>query len=345
MHTINKYTSRQREFTFIELKNDFISATFLDYGASILSIFTKDAEGKSESVLLAYDNLGSYIENEMYLNATIGPTSGRIKNSSFSIDDKEYKLDSNANGNVNLHGGSETLAYKFFDYKIKEEKESTKLIFKYRKKERSSFFPGKQTFIITYTLIKDSLLIEFEAKTDEDTIINLTNHAYFNLSGSLKTNILDHELYVNSSKTLSLDEYMVPTKKISSIDTHLDFRKSKAIKENFYQGIYNSKEQGIDNPLLLDEVSFDIPQVILKDKESKRVLKLYTTYPCIVCYTHNFPDYKNLLFGVEHTKHLGICFEAQFEPNGINIEGSNKSILRKDEKYYQKTLLQFSVEE
>lgn len=346
MISINKYTARQREFTFIELKRDKISATFMDYGATILNINTEDAKGNSESVLLAYDNLSSYIENNMFLNATVGPFSGRIDKASFKIDDNTYKLDQNVKGtSMNLHGGKETIAFKFFNYKILEEKEYDKVTFTYRKKEELSHFPGNQTFKIIYTLKDDSLLIEFKASTDKDTLVNLTNHAYFNLSGNLKSDVMDHYLQINASKTCELNDEFSPIAIKDAIGTQLDFKDTKQIKDNFFDGIYDLPEKGIDNPMLLDEVSFDIPQVRLSDPVSKRVMEVYTTYPCVVVYTHNHPDFKDLLFGVEHKNHMGICFETQFEPNGINVEGLHDSILRKGQEYHQKTLLKFFLKE
>ena len=341
MHSINKYIANRREITFIELKNENISVTFMDMGATLISIFTKDKHGKSESILMAYKNLKDYIEGEMYLNATIGPFSGRIANASFTLNNKKIKLEKNFFKTENLHGGFETLAYKVFDYKVEENK----VIFTYRKKKECSKFPGNQTFKITYTLSDNDLLIEFEANTDEDTLVNLTNHAYFNLSGNLKSNIMDHTLQINSSKTLELNEKFAPVGVKETLPKQLDFKKEKHIKDNFYEGIYDLPEKGIDNPLLLDEVSFDIPQVILKDSKSGRKMEVYTTYPCVVVYTHNHPDKRPLLFGAKHEMHMGICFETQYEPNGINVEGLNKSILKKEDTYYEKTKLTFSIEE
>ncbi len=165
----------------------------------------------------------------------------------------------------------------------------------------------------------------------------MTNHSYFNLSGNLKTNILNHELRINSSEALLLDDNQVPYKVIDTTNTNLDYRKRKVIKEEPFKDI--------DDPLLLDEVSFDIPQVELVNPINKRKLEVFTTYPCIVCYSHNYPDFKELLFDAKHEKHMGICFEAQNPPNGINTDGMEDSILRKDETYYHKILYKFSVEE
>lgn len=343
MHTINKYIANNQEFTFIELKNEYISATFMDYGATVLNINTPDKDGNVENIVIAYDQLKSYIKNDMFLNATVGPLSGRTANGAFKIDDQVIQLDKNFMYEANLHGGRETIAFKFFDYSVSDQED--KVIFTYFKKEEASLFPGNQVFKIAYTLKENTLLMEFIASTDKDTYINLTNHNYYNLSGNLKTDIMNQELYINSSQNIELDDGFIPTKLVSSLNTHLDFKTQKPIKDNFFDGIYDLKENGIDNPLQLDEVSFDIPQVKMYDPISKRTMELYTTYPTVVCYTHNYSNESLLQNGIKHNKHMGICFETQYEPNGINIEGIANRILRKDQPYHEKTLLKFYTKE
>ena len=309
----------------------------MDYGATILSIYTPDKDGNSESVLLAYKDLLTYIENEMYLNATIGPSAGRIKDGKFTINNTLYQVEQNYRKQENLHSGSETFAYKFFEYEILEEFDQTQVVFYLSKIHSNSLFPGNQYIQIIYTIKSTEVLVEFVGTTTKDTLLNMTNHSYFNLSGNLKTNILNHELRINSSEALLLDDNQVPYKVIDTTNTNLDYRKRKVIKEEPFKDI--------DDPLLLDEVSFDIPQVELVNPINKRKLEVFTTYPCIVCYSHNYPDFKELLFDAKHEKHMGICFEAQNPPNGINTDGMEDSILRKDETYYHKILYKFSVEE
>jgi len=310
-----------------------------------MSIYTPDKNGNSETCLLAYDQLESYIDNDIYLNATIGPTSGRIAGATFKINDQTYTLDKNFLGTENLHGGTETFARKIFNYAIFEENNQTQVTFTYRKHGINSKYPGNQEISVIYTVSSLGLLIEYIGKTDMDTLLNMTNHAYFNLSGNLKTNILNHELQVNSSKTIELNDNFVPYKVIDSKGTHLDYRKRKIISDNFCSGIYLRKENGIDNPLLLDDTNFQTRQVLLKDPISKRKLEVYSTYPCVVVYTHNFPDNKQLQFNKKQEKHMGICFEMQNPPNGINIPNLEDSILLKDKIYYHKTMYKFSVEE
>ncbi len=343
MYYANKYQVNDQEITLIEVFQKNIKVTFMDYGASIISIVVPDKDGSNESVLMAYDSLDSYLNNAMYLNATIGPTSGRIKDGLFSLNDQTIQLDKNEN-NVNLHGGKETFAFQFFTYEVDDSKDFTKVTFCYQKKQEQSSFPGNQEIKVIYTAKEGELLIEFQGTTDQDTLLNMTNHSYFNLSGNMKRNILDHHLYLNASYYAELDEEFVPSKLKSCKGTHLEFNGSP-IKNHFYDGIYQTKQKGIDDPLLLDDVGLDIKQVELFDPVSKRVMEVYTTYPCIVCYTHNYPDFKPLLYGRKHEKHLGICFETQFVPNGINMEKVHKAILKASDIYSHKTLLKFYVKE
>ncbi|AIO18735.1 Aldose 1-epimerase precursor [Candidatus Izimaplasma bacterium HR1] len=344
MYKIDKHKLGDEEFTFIEVKQKDIEVTFMDFGATVMSILVPDKDGKKETVLLGYDKLSSYIDGEMFLNCIIGPTSGRIKDATFNIDDSPYHIEKNFMETENLHGGNDCLGYKFFDFEIIDEEEQTQVIFKYHNLESGSNFPGNQLIQIAYTVRKTELKIEFMGDTTEPTILNLSSHLYFNLSGNLKRQVLDNELSINADKTISLDSKFVPVKVVSLLNTHLDFNKSKVIKDVFTEDVYKRPEKGIDNPYLLNNVDYNKAQITLKDPISKRKLEVYTTYPCVVCYTHNFPDGLDLLFNRKHDKHLGICFETQNPPNGVNIEGLASSILREGEDYYHKTLYKFNVE-
>ena len=345
MYSITKSEIDNKEFTFIEVKQKNIEVTFMDFGATVMSIFVPDKDGKMETVLLGYDKLSSYIDGSMYLNCIIGPISGRIKDATFKIDGSPYHIEKNFMETENLHGGSDCFGYKFFKYNIIDEENQTQVIFTYHNLESISHFPGNQLIQIIYTIKNTELKIEFVGDTTEATLLNLTSHLYFNLSGNLKKTILDNKLRIKASNTLLLDQKFVPYKKASLVGTHLDFLTLKPIKDNFTKDIYNRPEKGIDNPYLLDTVDYNKPCITLIEPTNKRKLEVFTTYPSVVCYTHNFPDNLDLLFNQKHEKHLGICFETQNPPNGINIDGLESSILYAKEDYYHKTIYKFSVEE
>ncbi len=344
MYLVKEVPLKDYKFTIIEVEQANIKISFMDYGATILKLFVPDQQNKLENVVITYHELTSYLENELYLNAIIGPTSGRIKNATFKINNQEYVLDKNFLNSENLHGGKESFAFQFFDYEVIDNELETKVIFTLFKDAKKSLYPGNQEIKIIYTVKAGSLLIEFIGLTDEDTLLNLTSHTYFNLSGDLKTDILDHQLFVASKKHLELDETYVPHKIVSNENSRFDFLKLKKIKDNFPKDIYNLKTKGLDEAFLLDTINFEHLQVKYYDEISKRVLKVYTTYPAIVIYTHNFPNKLKLLNNVENKRHLGICFETQLAPNAINIEELDDGITRKNTKYYYKTLYHFSVE-
>lgn len=344
MNKIKKHIINNQEFSLIEISRKSIEITFLDYGAAVISILVPDFSGKMETVLLAYDNLDSYIENKIYLNATIGPISGRISNAKFSIDNQEFHLEKNFLDSANLHSGSECFAFKVFKYEILENVDYTQVIFKYHKVEKPLGTPGNQDIKITYTIYDSYYSVEFEGTTDKDTLLNITNHNYFNLSGNLKNLIIDHTLQVNSKRYMELDDFFVPYLVKPSFSTNFDFYNETIISKNLTKEIKAKKEAGIDNPFLFENVGIEHKQITLKDPISKRMLEIYTSYPCAVIYTHNFPDDQKLSSGMEQVKHMAICFETQNVPNGINLIGLGDSVLRRDEVYYHKTIYKFSID-
>jgi aldose 1-epimerase len=343
MYSVNKYQIGNQEITFIDIVLKNIDVTLMDYGAAILNINTPNKEGVKESVVIAYNEPTSYIEDSNFFNATVAPFAGRISNAEFKLNGETYKLDQNHLETECLHSGGDTLSFTCFDYEVNETKEYTEVIFTTHKKERT--FPGNQDYTVTYKIYDSTVEMKYHVTTDKDTLVNITNHAYFNLSGNLDRTILDHKLYMNASRALKLDNKFSPQGIYDARGTHLDFTEMKQVKDNFFEGIYDLNEKGIDNPLLLDQVGLDIKQVELIDDVSGRTLEVYTSYPCVVCYTHNHINEKKLLFDKEHVRHMGICFEMQYEPNGINVEGLHDSILRKNEEYNETIIFKFGIKE
>lgn len=343
MYSINKVKVKDQEITLIDIILDDIEVTLMDYGAAILNINTKDRSGEKGNVVLGYNDPTSYIEDGQFFNATVAPYAGRISNAEFTLNGIKYQLDKNHLDTENLHSGGDTLSFTCYNYEVNEYEDMVEVVFTVHKKERA--FPGNQDHVVIYKIYGTTIEINYQVTTDKDTLMSITNHAYFNLSGNLSKDIMDHKLWMNSSRALSLNEKFSPQGIYDSTGTHLDFSMMKHIKDNFFDGIYDRPELGIDNPLLLDSVGLDIKQVELLDEESGRTLEVYTTYPCVVCYTHNHINEKTLLFGKEHTKHMGICFEMQYEPNGINVEELNSGILKKGETYNETIIFKFGLRE
>lgn len=326
-----------QELVFIHVEQENITATFLNYGAAIYDIFVPDALGKMEGVVITYQELSSYIQNKRHLNATIGPTAGRIKDAMFTIGSKTHHIDPNFAEKHTLHGGKDALSYTLFDYQVVEEENQSEIIFKTRKKAGEQLYPGNQQYTIIYTVSSGTITIEYVAETDYPSLVNLTNHAYFNLSGNLKTNILHHEMRIRAIQAMTLDSEMIPYGVHTITNTPLDFTSLRPInKPSFVE---------IDDPYILTDCTLDHPQATLIDPTTKRRLDVYTTYPAIVCYTDNFPMTYNLAYGAKNERYMGVCFEAQNPPNGLVVEGVESSILHPDERYYHKTIYRFSIEE
>lgn len=334
------YVETKNDFTIINIELENIHVSLLDHGATILDIKTKDIKGTLESVVLKYNDLSEYKENKIYLNTTVGPIAGRIKDATFTLNDIVYELDKNDSEN-NLHSGSEGLSFKKFSYKIVEEKEETSVIFRYNSTDVDGMYPGNQIYKVIYKVSNSQLTIEYYVETDTDTIINLTNHAYFNLSGNSKRNILNEQVKIDANYYLETDDGNVPFKKIK-VDKNVDFRTLTPIKEHLPK---LPKTNGIDHQMLLTNPSLDTPSAYLYDDASKRYLEVYTTYPVIVCYTHNYPSDAYLQNNIPQQKNMGICFEAQYESNGINVEELNSAILRKEDRYDETIIFKFGVKE
>lgn len=339
MNSVKKVKTRKGEVNLITLQNKDIEVTFLDLGATIYDIKTKDQHGTFESVVMKYKDLEAYFTNEISLNATIGPIAGRTKDGKFTLNNKQYQLDLNFKDNTNLHSGKDALALQFFDFKQTDNQ----VIFTHNKNYKSQF-PGNQIFTVTYTITNSDIHIKYDVTTDQDTLVNLTNHAYFNLSGDLKDTILNHRLQLNSLTNLTVDENFVPYAKNNIEGTFLDFYQEKYIKDNFFDGIYDLPELGIDHQMEVKDKGIKYRQAYLYDEQSKRTLEVYTSYPIIVVYTHNHTS-DDLLQNNKHEKHYGICFEAQYESNGINVKEFHDSILRKEDQYQEEILFRFGLKE
>ena len=333
MYEITTYN----ELTIITISLQDIEVSLLNKGATILDIKTRDKDNNLGSVVLKYKDVNSYINNDMYLNTTIGPLSGRTKDAEFTLNDMTYILEQNDNTN-NLHSGETGLSFKTFTYQVVEETEETSVIFRYNSTDIDGIFPGNQIYKVIYKVRNTELQIEYYVETDRDTIINMTNHAYFNLSN--KDTVLDHEMSLTSDYYLETDEYFVPIKK-SKVPSNLNLNTINTVKHHINN---NPNTLGLNHQFLITP-SLSTPSATLYDKDTKRYLEVFTTYPVITCYTHNYPSDTLLTNNKKQTPHMGICFEAQYESNGINIEAFNSAILKKEDRYDETIIYKFSVKD
>lgn len=317
----------------------------MDYGCVITEIIAPDRDGKLENVVLGFDTLEEYESDPNFFGAMIGRFSGRIKEGSFTLDEEDYQLDRNSNGH-NLHGGPGGLHSVLWDSKVIENDNEAIVEFTYVSGDGEEGFPGTLSMTVRYTLKNDSnqLVISYSGKSDKTTLLNVTNHSYFNLSGNLKRTILDHELTMKSNHYLELDEELLPTGKLAPVaeDFLFDFRNGRSIKEATTADHPQTKlaGNGYDHPFLLTET--DGPAIELTDSESGRKLVIQTTEPAVVLYTGNAMGGAYSVRGTEAQNYLGLCLETQSPPDSMNHPHFPSAILKADQEFKSETIYTFS---
>lgn len=331
------------EASLITLKNrNNIEARLMSYGASIVELLVPDRYGKPENIVLSYENMEDYIKNPPYFGVTVGRTSGRIANGSFTLDGRQYLLNRNA-GTNHIHGGIEGFSFKNWDCALTEQEDRASVEFTYTSEDMEEGYPGRLEAKVIYTLTEDNeLIIEYKAVSDRATLCNLTNHSYFNLSGNYKRKVTEQYLMLKADSFLETDSNLVPTgRRLEVKDTPMDFNTRKLIGRDIEKDYEPLRiANGYDHPWLL---SAGEAQVEMYDEQSGRRMTISTTYPCVVVYTYNYPNNERLKYGKYGSKYDGICFEAQYEPNGINCEGLHPAVLAAGSNYNEKTVLKLEV--
>lgn len=318
------------------LKNEYLEVSFTNYGGYITSIKTKDINGKIDDVVLGYDSIEGYLNDTESMGALVGRVANRIKKGHFVLNNQEYHLAIN-NGPNHLHGGIKGFSHQIFDYKINDEK----VILSYLSKDLEEGYPGNLKLDASYYLKDQQLIIEYDAFSDKDTLINITNHSYFNLTGG-KNTIDSHELKIKADKIACIDKDGLPTGEFLAVkDTPFDFNTAKKIEES----LNTSHEQiilgnGLDHPFIFNDTK---NQVILYEPISHRQLTISTSLPGAQIYSANFLDNVKGKNSQLYQKHDGICIETQFLPDAIHIEEKPSTILRKGEHFKAYSSYKFEV--
>jgi aldose 1-epimerase len=320
-----------------------------NYGGVISYWTAPDKDGKYEDIVLGFDSLAGYLTPPPYFGAIIGRYGNRIAKGKFKLEDKEYTLATNNNNLNHLHGG--VVGYDKVLWNAEPiEGEEPALRLTYLSKDGEEGYPGNLNVTVIYTLQKDnSLKIDYSATTDKTTIINLTNHSYFNLSAS-KNNILEHEVTLNADKFLPVDKGLIPTGELRAVTgTVFDFTKPTVIGK----GINEVKDEqivlggGYDHAWILNkkeanELSLAATVV---EKTSGRKMEVMTTEPAIQFYTGNFLDGKLTgKGGVNYPKRFALCLESEHYPDSPNQAAFPTTVLKPNETYKTTTIYKFSTE-
>lgn len=318
-----------------------------NYGGTIVNWTAPDKNGKFENITLACDSLSGYLKGVPYFGALIGRYGNRIAKGKFSIDGKEYTLAQN-NGVNALHGGKIGFD-KVLWAATPTENEEPKLQLNYTAKDGEEGYPGNLMVEVIYTLLNDnSLKIEYSATTDKPTVVNLTNHAYFNLSGDMNQDILGHELTLNANKYLPVDETLIPTGELQSVSgTPFDFTKAYKIgkRVNDSTDIQIKYGKGYDHCWVFTDARNSLKSVAkVYEEKSGRVMEVLTTEPAIQFYTGNFLDGTiNGKNGIIVKHRTGLCLETQHYPDSPNQPNFPSTLLKPGEKYSSTTVYKFSV--
>ncbi|KAA0550444.1 galactose mutarotase [Bacillus sp. BGMRC 2118] len=316
----------------------------MNYGCTITSILMPNRDGTPEEIVLGFDTIDEYLSSSSYFGCVIGRTAGRIRNAEFSINGITYSLSKNA-GPHNLHGGPEGFHRKVWDSIVTQSENQVSVTFSNFSPGGEEGYPGDVNVSVTYTLTYDNeLCISYEATTNSVTIVNLTNHTYFNLSGNLKENILHHNLSVDSNEVLEVDSSCIPTGKIMQVEgTVFDLRAGavldKISKSNHPQLALVGG--GLDHPYLLNKQYQN--EIRLSEKKSGRQLDIKTDEKCVVIYTGNSLEAEGEIRGMNSVKHLGLCLETQKPPNMINEYPFPPMIIDQHNPYISTTTYKFGL--
>jgi len=323
------------------LKNaNGMEVKILNYGGTITDIITPDKQGQKGNVVLSYESLDGYQQKgQPYFGALVGRYANRIANAKFTLDGKEYKLAANNNGNT-LHGG-----LKGFDKVVWTATPAgdSSLQLVYTSKDGEEGYPGNLQATVVYTLTPDNALqISYKATTDKATPINLTNHAYFNLSAGKDSTILGHELSLKASKYTPVNDKLIPTDKLDPVKgTPMDFNTAKKVGADI--GKVNG---GYDHNWVLDKKDGELETIAtLYDPTSGRFMEVATTQPGIQFYTGNFLDgtLTGTRGGQKYVKNGALCLETQHFPDSPNQPSFPSVILKPGETFAQTTVYKFSV--
>jgi aldose 1-epimerase len=313
-------------------------------------VFIRMAPDKNDvyqDITLGFDSLEQYTKGGAYFGAIIGRYGNRIAKGKFNLEGKTYTLAVNNIGN-HLHGGINGFDKVVWDaLSIDGDEPSLKLI--YKSKDGEEGYPGTLNVTVVYTLQKDNALrIDYSAETDKTTVINLTNHAYFNLSGDMSKTILDHEVVLNADKYLPVDKTLIPTGELRPVlGTAFDFTKPFKVGARIsdtsdvqikYGGGYDHAwilTQNTEGPLRL--------AATVTEPTSGRVMEVLTTEPAIQFYTGNFLDGVKGKGGVAYQKRSALCLETEHYPDAPNQAAFPTTVLKPKEVYKTTTVYRFSV--
>lgn len=339
--TETKHTADAVEFTVITVANDAgMTVSLSSLGAGIRDVYVPDACGTPRLVTLRP------ADETLMLRAahgkTIGRTAGRIANAEFTIGERTARLEKNNRGVDNLHGGAASFRYKEFSYSVREKDDRVEVEFTYFSPDGEGGYFGNVTLSVMYALYarENKLAVRYRGTSDEKTLLNVTNHAYWNLSGDLRETVENHVMRINASRVGYVNERGVTVDE-TAVTPEFDFRTAHAIGDHINSPAVQRVTGGYDHPFFLDAKGV---AARIYSPSSGIALTVSTDYPCVVIYTNNAVKGYKLVGGVDDGKYMAVCTECQYHPDGIHRQPADCGVFSPDKPYENETVFEFNSE-
>ncbi|MGB3616933.1 MAG: aldose epimerase family protein [Catalinimonas sp.] len=314
-----------------------------NFGAAVTHLFAPDRDGTLADVVMGYDSLADYLDDSTYFGAVVGRYGNRIAGGRFSLDDKTYTLATNNSPN-HLHGGERGFDKVLWEAEPLTVDGSPALRLRYTSPHLEEGYPGALGVRITYALRPDRLEITYEATTDHATVVNLTNHSYFNLGGDFARDVLDHELMIRADRFVPTDSVSIPTGELAPVEaTPFDFRTAKRMGAQIDADHPQlAVAQGYDHTFVLKGDSMRAVAEVM-EPATGRTLVVHTDEPGMQFYTANFLSDTDGKGGVVYRRRHGFCLETQHYPDSPNQPDFPSVVLRPGETYRSRTAYAFGV--
>ena len=337
-----------REVFIYTLANESgVSAVISDFGGTVVKLLVNDKDGTPVDVVCGFDDINGYLNACGYQGAIIGRVCNRIHNCRYTLDGVEYKLFAN-DGNNSAHGGEIGFNKRVWDVIGCEDGDEPTLTLKYVSPDMEENYPGELTTIVTYKLIKEGgLSIRYEATTDKNTIVNLTNHSYFNLAGCGNGTIKDQIMWIDADKINEQDYELIPTGNFINVKgTAYDFNKPKPIARDFdSEPSMEIQHGGYDNNFIINNYDGTVKLIATLENPANGIkMSVLTDQPCVQIYTSNMINEEDIPFkgGKPQRKNCAVCFETQHMPDSINHPNFTNTVLKPGEKYDYTTVYKFN---
>ena len=330
-------STENRDVSLYTLKNDDgFEVTITNYGGAVVSLLAPDRNGSFGDVVLGFDTLEDYVQNPLYFGPLIGRHANRIARGKFSLDGVEYQLTQN-DGVNHLHGGFRGFDKRVWDVREQTDRDAVSLGLEYLSRDGEEGYPGNLRAEVVYMLSGNELRINYQATTDRDTIVNLTNHSYFNLACG--GDILNHELTLKADAFTPVSEDLVPTGEIRAVaNSPWDFTEGKAIGKDL------AAAGGYDHNFVLNNWNKSLRTAArLYEPTSGRTLEILTDQPGMQFYSGNFLDGSFTgKGGMVYNKYAGLCLEPQHFPDAPNHPNFPSTVLRRGEVYRHESVYRFT---